>query len=477
MTNLDGVYYGQGLPPLADGDFGLTAGTVAAVISDIYDEQVGYGDLHPGLYAETKRIFDEAVDTGVESAVAGGADMPSDGFMGRLHDNAGVFAAFRTHAMQRDMVRLLTDNTGRLKSFAAFRKDAEQYASHRNRAWLKTEYDTAVNRAHFAARWRQFEQEKDVLPNLEWLPSTSPNPGADHRAFWGTVRPVGDAFWNEHRPGDRWNCKCELAATDKPATKVPYDGDPKNRPAKGLKANPGKKGEIFDKEHSYYPASCSACPFAKNRLLALVSDLAGRQNCESCKALRKATAEAEGATPDIASELGKLRDLKGSDYNKQLEKICGMNVFKKMEGKKGIYWTGNRQDADFENLLKAAEKSESLGNKVYILPNPGSVRTPDFIFLRKGIYKDYDLKTITGKNSAGNRMMESIGQTRRVLLNMATDYNPRNLAKEIKSYFEVNEDALEVRIYKGKRQIPITRNDVGANDFFYQFMRIWGAKK
>lgn len=316
-----------------------------------------------------------------------------------------------------------------------------------------------------------------MLPNLEWLPSTSPNPGADHRVFWGTVRPVDDAFWNEHRPGDRWNCKCELAATDKPATKVPYDGDPKNKPAKGLKANPGKKGEIFDKEHPYYPASCGSCPFAKNRLLALVSDLAGRQNCESCKALHKATAEAEGATPDIASELGKLRELKGSAYNRQLEKICSMNTFKKMEGKKDIYWVGNRQDADFENLLKAADKAVVFGNKVYILPNPGSARTPDFIFLRKNIYKAYDLKTITGKNSAGNRMMESIGQTRRVLLNMATDYNPRNLAKEIKSYFEVNDDALEVLIYKGKRQIPITRNDVGANDFFYQFMRIWGAKK
>lgn len=293
MTDLDGVYYGQGLPHLADGDFGLTAGTVAAVISDIYDEQVGYGDLHPGLYAETKRIFDEAVDTGVESAVAGGADMPSDGFMGRLHDNAGVFAAFRTHAMQRDMVRLLTDNAGRLKSFAAFRKDAEQYASHRNRAWLKTEYDTAVNRAHFAARWRQFEEEKDVLPNLEWLPSTSPNPGADHRVFWGTVRPVDDAFWNEHRPGDRWNCKCELAATDKPATKVPYDGDPKNKPSKGLKTNPGKKGEIFDKEHSYYPASCSACPFAKNRLMVLFHDLVSKRNCESCKALARVVRDVE----------------------------------------------------------------------------------------------------------------------------------------------------------------------------------------
>ena len=477
MTDLDGVYYGQGLPPLADGDFGLTAGTVAAVISDIYDEQVGYGDLHPGLYAETKRIFDEAVDTGVESAVAGGADMPSDGFMGRLHDNAGVFAAFRTHAMQRDMVRLLTDNTGRLKSFAAFRKDAEQYASHRNRAWLKTEYDTAVNRAHFAARWRQFEQEKDVLPNLEWLPSTSPNPGADHRAFWGTVRPVDDAFWNEHRPGDRWNCKCELAATDKPATKVPYDGDPKNKPSKGLKTNPGKKGEIFDKEHSYYPASCSACPFAKNKLMALFHDLADRRNCESCKALARVTGEEKSRNPDVAEEFKKLQKLNGSAYNKQLEKISKSNIFKKMDGKKGIYWTGNSQDADFENLLKAAEKAVTFGNEVYILPNPDSVRTPDFIFCRKGVYKAYDLKTITGKNSAGNRLMESIGQTHRVLLNMATDYNPRNLAKDIKSYFEANKDAVEVLIFKGKRRISIQREFVQSKEYDMQFRKTWYKNK
>ena len=62
------------------------------------------------------------------------------------------------------------------------------------------------NRAHQAANWRQFEREKDVLPNLKWMPSTSLHPGADHRRFWGTIRPVDDLFWNNHRPGDRWNC-------------------------------------------------------------------------------------------------------------------------------------------------------------------------------------------------------------------------------------------------------------------------------
>ena len=61
------------------------------------------------------------------------------------------------------------------------------------------------------------------------------------------------------------------------------------------------------------------------------------------------------------------------------------------------------------------------------------IRTADFIFERKGVYKLFDLKTISGKNSVGNRLRESIGQTNRVLLNMANDYNTRLLASDIKS--------------------------------------------
>ena len=81
--------------------------------------------------------------------------------------------------------------------------------------------------------WRQFEREKDILPNLKWMPSTSVHPGADHRIFWGTIRPVDDPFWNEHRPGDRWNCKCTLSSTDEAPTAVPGSG-PDNKPQPGL---------------------------------------------------------------------------------------------------------------------------------------------------------------------------------------------------------------------------------------------------
>ena len=96
---------------------------------------------------------------------------------------------------------------------------------------------------------------------------------------------------------------------------------------------------------------------------------------------------------------------------------------------------------------------------MFILPNPKGIRTADFIFERKGVYKMFDLKTIIGKSSVGNRLLESIGQSNRVLLNMPTGYNTRLLAADIKTFFELNEDALEVMILKGRKLLSIDRND------------------
>ena len=37
--------------------------------------------------------------------------------------------------------------------------------------------------------------------------------------------------------------------------------------------------------------------------------------------------------------------------------------------------------------------------------NPKGIRTADFIFERKGVYKMFDLKTITGRSSVDNRLI------------------------------------------------------------------------
>ena len=67
-------------------------------------------------------------------------------------------------------------------------------------------------------------------------------------------------------------------------------------------------------------------------------------------------------------------------------------------------------------LLDAARKAVAHGNKVYILPKPKVIRTADFIFENKGVYKMYDLKTIHGKASVINHLLESVGQTIHVLV-------------------------------------------------------------
>ena len=126
---------------------------------------------------------------------------------------------------------------------------------------------------------------------------------------------------------------------------------------------------------------------------------------------------------------------------------------------------------NYQACIDAARKAVARGNRVFILPNPKGVRTADFIFENKGIYKMYDLKTITGQSSIENRLIESIGQTYHVLLNICTKYNPRLMALQIRNYFNIYPEALEVLVYKGKKTISVTRRFVDNPLYLIQFMQ------
>lgn len=453
---------------------------IEGALRRIYQKKVDVDkELEPGLLHETVNLFNRAAAKGISDSVNAGAPMPADAFLNAIKTNNEVFSAFRVHRMQNDIARMLTDGDGELKPFSQFAKDVAPYTSHQNKAWLQTEYDTAVLRAHQAADWQQFEQEKDVYPNLEWMPSTSTTPGEDHRVFWGTIRPIEDKFWNEHRPGDRWNCKCHLRNTDKQPNTPPNDVSPKDLPSPGLKDNPGKTCKLFDDNHPYMPDSCAVCPFGKGRLWALAFNK--KKKCAKCEGLEKAEKKGNKTKyddiTDVSLLLNMLLNSRKDNYKSILKAICNLRIFENYNKSKKIFWTGNKDDPDFKNLIEAANIAVKENNIVYIMPNPKSIRSMDFIFVKKGIYKDYDLKTITGKNSAGNRMMESIGQTRHVLLKIDTDYNPRILAKEIKTYFETNKDAKEVLIYRGGNPIYINKEITESKKYINTFLNMWIKKK
>ena len=176
---------------------------------------------------------------------------------------------------------------------------------------------------------------------------------------------------------------------------------------------------------------------------------------------------------DIAIELARLHILRGIEFTRQLRKITQRKEFRLVKDETEIFSAIGEYDDDFPALLNAAQKAVSHGYRVYILPNPKGIRTADFIFERKGVYRMYDLKTIQGKTSILNRLVESIGQTNHVLLNMATDYNARLLALQIQKYFEWNPDAGQILIFKGNKMLVVTRRTLDASNFITTFTRLY----
>lgn len=219
------------------------------------------------------------------------------GFLQQLRTNTEVFAAFKAHRMGRDMASQLLDEDGRVKSFQQFKHDTEGIVDHHVNAWLRTEYDTAVRRAHRAAEMRQFIEESDVFPNIEWLPSTAVNPREAHMPFYNHIWPVDDPFWDEHKPGDEWGCQCGWRSTDEPVTdNTGLGGEDVAPPSKGLGGNPAKTGQVFSDDHPYFPKDCSSCGFynsgIKNRLASAFQNR--KKDCYNCPYIRACIDELNG---------------------------------------------------------------------------------------------------------------------------------------------------------------------------------------
>ena len=120
------------------------------------------------------------------------ADVPDldDDFRQALRHSNEVFSAFKVHRMQSDMARLLTDSNGDLKPFNQWANDVLPIASHQWWGMAAHRIRHGGHSGTSGCRLAAVPTGGRRLPNLKWMPSTSPNPGADHQLFWNTVRPI-----------------------------------------------------------------------------------------------------------------------------------------------------------------------------------------------------------------------------------------------------------------------------------------------
>ena len=254
----------------------FTPELMARLLADIFARKFNVEDeIYPELYEAARQTFERALEEGYPMEETEDADRL---FHEALKNDADVFAAFRTHRMQNDIASQLLDEDGRLKEFRQFREDAESVIGTYNNHWLRTEYDTAVLRARYAADWKRFSRNADILPNLKWMPTTSADPDVFHMEYWriGLTLPKTHPFWKSHHPHDRWGCKCDLEETDEPVTGTIPEVD--YRPSPGLDSNPGLEPELFSHTHPYYE---KAYPGAEKAVEKVIND------SNNPKALRK----------------------------------------------------------------------------------------------------------------------------------------------------------------------------------------------
>ena len=116
----------------------------------------------------------------------------------------------------------------------------------------------------------------------------------DHRTFWGTTLPIDDPFWEEHCPGDRWNCKCYLRNTDKEATDRPTSDNPYDLRHDGLEGNPAHTGEIFTDNCAYVKHA------GKNRKERDMVEM-------KCRALERKTLQDNAKSNPILEEIVQMK--------------------------------------------------------------------------------------------------------------------------------------------------------------------------
>ena len=238
--------------------------------------------------------------------------------------------------------------------------------------------------------------------------------------------------------------------------------------------NPGKTKKPYPSKHPYMPQGCGDC---QNGLR-----LAYNKNnpaCQACNTIHEVKIKngiykvksLEDVNGDVAKLQEQLHNVSGSDYVFTLKEIIKSKTFKKVE--KGIYSAipSNSKDNEYSNLIVAARKLVSKKYDVYLQQNPKSTRSGDYILTKGNFIRSYDLKTITGKSSVLNRLTESTGQTKRWVLNITTDYNPRTLFKELKKGFESNKEAEQIIILKGNKIIYVNRDEFDEKQFRKEFTK------
>ena len=230
--------------------------TLAAITENVL-KAVYARQLTDGFNRKSALQIAELIFKGVQEGYGvqiGSFTEPDRLMMAALETNVYQFSAAKDYQMCQQLTKLLVDEAGNVREFAAFRREAAQVLDKFVGNWLKTEYNHAVASAQMAGNWVQIEANKATLPNLTYKAVMDARTSDEHRLLNDITRPVGDAFWLKYYPPNRFNCRCNAVSTSTRAVTSDSAMTLKKLPElpAGFSTNLAAAGKVFPAEHPYY---------------------------------------------------------------------------------------------------------------------------------------------------------------------------------------------------------------------------------
>ncbi|MBP5371076.1 MAG: hypothetical protein J6Y55_04040 [Bacteroidales bacterium] len=132
---------------------------------------------------------------------------------------------------------------------------------------------------------------------------------------------------------------------------------------------------------------------------------------------------------------------------------------------------------EMPNNLQIAQKFVANKFDVYLLANPRTTKSADFIIKQRNILYYVEGKTSKGGSALAERLQEGAKQADRIAINFIGNAINKLFSTEIKNTFENNENLKYVYVFKGSKLIFVKRNEALSKTFSHKFMKLWTAKK
>jgi SPP1 gp7 family putative phage head morphogenesis protein len=201
-----------------------------------------YTHVSKTMYGGIEEGFGKSLDTpDLETA--------DEALLKKMRENMYVFSAFKNYQLLQSLNANLIGEDGKVREWSDFKQLALQQKEDYLVSWLQTEYNTAVGRAQFQARYAEWIAEAGDY-DLEFQTVGDERVRDTHDALNGIVAKATDDIVLRLATPIDWNCRCEwvqIPAGSRTITDTSTITIPER--SKGLSS---KAGEVFNAAHPYY---------------------------------------------------------------------------------------------------------------------------------------------------------------------------------------------------------------------------------